>query len=286
MSEDFTPEGITEKLAAMGVVKQEDEKVSEPETERLSESEPEKDTNDRPSVEDEASAKGWKPGGEKSAEEFLRAEPLYQELKSRGKEIKELKQTLDELKAHQDKQIRMGYEQAMRELQAKREDAISMGDIDAVNEVEEQMKYQEESLNVKPEAELSSAAKAFGERHKEWLNDPSYESQQMREFVQTRDSELMIYGMDPEEHIKIIEKDLKTKFPSYFSSREESVEEVNKFQSVESGGNSGVKVTRKAKYGFSDLNSEQKRCARHFEKRGIMSTDDYIKQLVTLGELK
>ena len=53
--------------------------------------------------EQEQHAKGWNPGGPKSAEEWARSEPLYEEIKRRGKENKQLQRTLESLKDMLDK---------------------------------------------------------------------------------------------------------------------------------------------------------------------------------------
>lgn len=237
-----------------------------------------KDESKLSDIEHKAKEKGWNPDGEKSAEEFLRAEPLYDEIKARGKEIKELKQTLDELKGHMDKQQELGYQKALHELKAQRVDAIEMGDVKNVNELDQQIKEYEQNLNVQP-AVLPEVA-AFQDRNKEWIEDPSYEAQQIREFAHQRDQELAQFNLPPEEHLKMIESDIRKKFKSRYASDEGS----RKGMAVETDA-APAKPVHKKRYKFSDLNAEQKKCARHFEKRGIMKVEDYIKSLVDLGEI-
>lgn len=292
MNDDFTPEAITAKLAERGLLadnlSHEDEEVeeisAEEDTVEEESSEEEasqvlEDPESPESIEKLAAEQGWKPDGEKSAAEFLRAAPLYDEIKNRGREIKELKATLDELKAHQDKQIKLGYEQALRDLEQQRIDAIEMGDVASVTELDAQIHEQRE--HIKPEKPvLPPEVVSFGERHKDWIEDPSYQGKLMREFAKERDEELLQYNLPPEEHLKVIEKDLKMKFKDYFGNKEVDSEEV--YPSVESG----APAPRKSKkVTFADLSPEQKKCARHFEKRGVMTVEAYIKQLKQLGDI-
>ncbi len=96
-----TPEIITSRLEKMGIAG-EDNKQSDPveaKEEVQLQSEPEEEAPKEPnSIEEEAQAKGWKEDGEKSAEEFLRAEPLYDELKERGKKLNKQEKEILELK--------------------------------------------------------------------------------------------------------------------------------------------------------------------------------------------
>ena len=223
----------------------------------------------------EATSKGWKPDGPKSAAEFLRAEPLYEEIKTRGKEIQELKATMDALKTHLDKQKEAGYKQALADLEQRKVEAIQMGDVEGVAEVEKQI-----ADHQAPEAPqtLLPAVAQFKEKHSAWLNDPSYEAQQIREFVEARDTQLATYNLSPDEHIKIIESDLLKKFPNRFKS--------NRPRPTTTAVEAPTAKAPKAKTAnFSDLSSEQKLVCRQFERTGVMTRDEYIKQLKDLGEL-
>lgn len=304
MTDLLTPEAITAKLQAQGVdttldvsadprelktekpqhvVPDKKEAVEErpEEKEEVKAEEPElEEEYEASSIEQEAEAKGWKPDGPKSAEEFLRAEPLYEEIKSRGKEIKELKATMDAMKAYMDKQQKLGYEKALSDLEAMKNKAIAAGNVDEVRDVEQKI---EAHKNDDPAIE--SVKNAFVERNASWIHDPSYEAQQMRVFAEQRDVELTKFNLPPEEHLKQIEADIKKKFANRFDSPEaSSVEEVSPVQSVESDA-APARSKRKTKHTFQDLSPEQKQCARQFERKGVMKIDDYIKSLVEMGEL-
>lgn len=278
-----TPEDITAQLAEMGVGEPVAEvKAAAPKIEeQVKEDTPKAQESKYSDVEQDAIAKGWKPDGPKSAEEFLRAEPLYEELKARGKEIKELKTTLDELKGYMTKQQELGYKKALRELEEARRDAIRLGEVEQVESLDLQIQDQRNEFNTVVTKEAQAEVAAFAERHKDWIHDPSYEAQEIREFVKRRDNELVSFNLPPAKHLATIEQDMMKKFPNRFGP---ITRDKPSTQAVESDG-SLVVGTKKKKVTFSDLNEQQKTCARQFEKRGIMTRDAYIQSLIDLGEV-
>lgn len=318
----ITPESIEAELKAMGINEkgeftdavQADEKeekadvAEEKETKVLESTEVEdlkadvEESAQLSTLEQEAIEKGWKPDGPKTAEEFLRAEPLYDELKNRGKKLKEKDATIEALNNHvskltqkvnemitsQEQQRLDNYNLALEEMQKLKSEAIERGDSEAVSDIESKMSmYQAEidkSINVSNPVNLPEVEE-FAERNHKWINDPSYEAQQMREFAKQRDVELAQFNLQPGEHLKTLEQDLKKKFPDYFK-QDELVQSEQPKATVESSNSTNVRNSHtKGKLRFADLSPEQKICARHFAKNNIMSIDDYIKQIQDLGEV-
>lgn len=286
----LTPEKITEQLKAMGIDDSEApekavespvdiEQVDLPETKE----EPQNANESLSEVEQEAMAKGWKPEGEKSAEEFLRAEPLYDEIKKRGKELKELQSTIAEMKKYMDQQREMGRREALEELKAQRENAIYEGNVTKVDEIEGKMKEfdselpKNETTEDQPEvvtnfvSEFQQVTESLDETFKE----------RVRLYALERDEQLARWGYSPEKHMAILKEELKEKFPSVFDKKEEP---SNAYAAVESSSRSVTKSSGR-KVTFADLNPDQKKAARYFDKHGVMSVDDYIKQLQQIGEI-
>ena len=223
-------------------------------------------------------AKGWNPDGPKSAEEFERATPLYEELKVRGKEIKALKRTIDELKDHMDKQKVAAYEQAVHDLQQQRVMALEEGNTALVDEIDT---HRRELEAAKP-VETHPAVLDFQDKHADWMSDTSFEAMEMQRFTFERDQQLANRGLSPEEHMAVLEEHIQKRFPEYFKTENDN---LGRGSAVESGvSNSGTTAPKK-KFGFKDLTSEQKQVARDFEKMGIMNKDEYIKQLEINGDL-
>jgi len=234
--------------------------------------------------EKEQMEKGWNPDGPKSAEEYSRSQPLYDEIKARGKQIKQMQKTLDSLTEHMSKQEKLAYEKALETLRQEKEEAIQRGDVHGVMDVEQRQnnmlaEAKEQKQEVIPEAE------AFAEKYEHIFKSADFDEVEITKFVMERDSELMAKNLSPKQHMELLESHMLKKFPNYFGNGKETVTRGN--QSVESGnGSNVVGKSSKSKYTFHDLNPEQRRVARDFEKYGIMKVGAYIKQLVELGDLK
>ena len=240
-------------------------------------------------IEKEAMTLGWKPdGGPKSAEEFLRAAPLYDRIKKDGRKIDELEKSINELKSLMSKQNELGYQRAISDLTEKRRDAITLGDVRAVEALDKEIRYHEQAVQANKVPEMPSLvpeAQDFIERNQEWINGSSFEAKRMQEFVLQRDKELAAYALSPDEHIKQLEKELYSKFETYFNSKE-PVSNKHSGTQVESDAVPTQRVVKNKKYGFENLNKEQKSICKAFERQGIMSADEYVAELVKLGELK
>lgn len=262
-------EGITEEIE----VSEEKAEVEEPSSQQ------EEQEEVLTEFEQEQKVKGWNPDGPKSAEEWARAEPLYDELKLRGKEIKQLKRTLDELKGHMDKQKQAAYDQAMKDLTRQRDQAIAEGDVNMVNMIDEEAR----GLELDRPVDIPQAFQEFQLNNEEWLTDTSFEAMEMQRFATERDKQLIGKEITPEEHVALLEEHMHKKFPEYFNPGSTS---VGQGMSVESGSANSSATQSKKKYQFKDLTSEQKQIARDFEKMNVMKTSEYIKQLVDNGDLE
>lgn len=228
----------------------------------------------------EQMAKGWNPDGVKSAEEYSRTEPLYEEIKSRGKQLKQMQKAIDALTQHMSKQEKIAYDKALHTLRQERHEAIARGDIRDVERIEAET----QQLLTPPPVAIPEA-EAFKEKYENIFNSANYEEMEIVKFLQERDVELMSRNLAPAEHMKTLEQHMLKKFPSYFGQKE--VVNRNDTSSVETGNSSNVvKKSSRSRFSLHDLNNEQKQVARDFEKFGIMKVDEYIKQLVELGELK
>lgn len=228
-----------------------------------------------------AKSHGWKVDGEKGAKEFI--EFALDNFSPRGKEIKELKATVDAMKTHMDKQRQAGYQQALYDLQQARQDAILDGNIAEVDALDQRIEQHERELEKETPEEQSFSPEAmeFMERHSDWIQDKeSLLAFEMRQFTEQRDTALAALNLPHDKHIAVLEKNLKEKFPQYFNASD-----TKSHASVDRDSYSGTVKTRRGKSGFEDLNPAQKLAARQFEKRGVMTVDQYITQLKELGEL-
>lgn len=278
---------VTAKLIEQGIVAPEaaTEKSSAPEVSVEVEPVSSKmETADFSDTEQEAMKKGWKPDGPKSADEFLRAEPLYEEIKQRGKEIKTLRSQVDELMKHVGSLKKAGYEEKLDMIKHERANAIARSDIDSVDYLDEQLyavKAELQQVQQQQAPELHPAAQAFVQKYNDLIQDKSEEASEIKAFIDFKDKQLGAKGLDPVDHMKTLEQQLLKRYPERFKSEERAAP----VYAVESDS-APVGSRKRSKYSFSDLSPDQKNIYKHMEKRGVMSGADYIKQLVEIGELK
>lgn len=281
----FTEEEKTEdKVEDVATEKRHDEEEREEDEAKIVPDEEADNEEKEKTIEEQALASGWNPDGEKTAGEWVRTESMFKEIKARGKEIKELQATLAELKEFAKQQKEVGYKNAMEELQSQRRAAIAEGDVEAVENFDAEI--EKHKTGEAEKVEQHPAAVAFGERHRDWIDDYSYEAMEIKDFVRKRDGELLAFGLDPEKHIETIEKDLRVKFPTRFA-KEEPEKDTPTTNMVESGTSGTARSGKKKnQFGFEHLNKDQKHAARMFERQGVMKVDEYIAALVEAGELK
>ena len=240
-----------------------------------------------------ASEYGWKPEGKKSASDYIkfaleklpeRGEALSAQSKTieaKESELSMMKATLEELSGHMKKQKEVAYNEAMAAFKEQKRQAILNGDVDAVDALEASIAPQQEEKH-----EVHPSISAFEEANSSWLNGDSYEELEMQDWVERHGMLLGKKQLPPEVHMKRLEQDLHKKFPAYFEAEAEEDEVVH--SSVESAGGSsvaGVKSNNK-KYTFANLSDTQKQVAKYLQDSGHMKIEEYIKELVSLGDLK
>ncbi len=246
-------------------------------------SEPVVETSGLSDFEKEQVAKGWNPKGEKSAGEWARHESLYSEIQHRGKEIKQLKRTIDSMKEFMSKHEKATYERARKDLELSREQALAENNYAAVNNIDQEMRELAEPVQV---TEPPEEVVEFLDKHNEWYNGTTVEHKKMRAYANRIDRELSLDlggADDPATHMQMLEEAILEKFPTYFNKN--TVENKPKLQAVESGQSVGIAKKGKMHYTINDLSPEQKKCAHDFERAGIMTRDDFIKTLADAGEL-
>jgi hypothetical protein len=237
-------------------------------------------TQSSSSMEDLASQYGWNKEGEKTAEEFIKV--AMDKFPKQSKKIDQLFRTVEEMKVHMSKAEKAAYERAKADIEAQRRQAIQQGDVDLVEELD---KAKADLIPAMEVPEVHPAIADFEERNKEWLEGTSYEAMKMQKWVQEHGAILGKKRLPVEEHMAILEDHLKKEFPKFFA---ETVEDDDIVSPVAPARDtSDAKPAGKGKkFGFNDLTPAQKQIARDFEAVGFMKIDDYIKSLVSHGELK
>jgi len=221
-----------------------------------------------------AAEHGWDPEGSKSAEEFVKYG--LDQLAPRGRELRDIKRTVNELKDHMKKVEEKTRTETIAELTQQRYDAISVGDATEVDRLDQEIQNAQQ-----PEAasmEIPEVAE-FQKKHEKWLKDDSDEAVLMKKAMLEADEYLARMNLEPSKHLALVEKELQMKFPHMFDQEEATIPSAVESDSAR------VKSNFKKTYNFNDLNADQKSICKDFEKLGVMSKEEYIDQLVKLGEL-
>ncbi len=213
--------------------------------------------------------KGWDPSGEKTAEQWL-----DDGFEIRGKRVDSLYKTVDYLKNKMERDEKEAYQRALNSLKAEKVRAIELSDVNRVEEIERQ-----QASMLDPNKQ--NLIVEFENRHSDWLKGTSHLAQKMSEAALNRFSILLNSGMTTDKQLESLENYMMGEFPEYFGKTQTSAS-----QAVE-GSQSPVVRTGKSKKSYSvhDLSDIQKNVAKTLERKGIMKVEDYIKDLVKLGDL-
>ena len=111
-------------------------------------------------IEAQAREMGWNPEGPKSAEEFVQAAPLYDEIHKLRKTTKEQQKALKDIKDMMEKQREAGYQQALEDLEAEKLAAVELGDVESYQKTEQQIQEIKQEAATEP----NQAAVEFTER--------------------------------------------------------------------------------------------------------------------------
>lgn len=235
-------------------------------------------TEEQKTIESLATEYGWKPDGEKNAEEFVKL--ALDKFPDQSKKIKDLFRTVEELKTHMTKSEEKAYERAKSELAEQRKQAILDRDVEkvaALDKAQEELKPQLNTNDVHP------AIAEFEERNQSWLNGTSFEELKMQQWVESHGAVLGRKKLPVDEHMALLEQHVQKQFPEYFDNDDDTppVSPV-----AASRGNATKSRPSGKAPTFNDLSDEQKQIARDFERMGVMTVDNYIKDLVKHGEFK
>jgi hypothetical protein len=233
-------------------------------------------------TEQRAMEQGWTPEEEfksnpanegkkwRTAEDFLDRGELFAKIDELARKNKNTQKTLDQLAAHHKKVREVEYQRALNTLKAQKKEALEDGDADLLIEIDD--KIAEVKLAQKEESR-STQATGVPEELEAWIGkNPWYNSD--KEMAADADSIGIGYKMknpdkSPDEVLVYVERQIKRMYPEKFTNPNRPK------AGVEAPSNRGAS---KSSGGFT-LSEDEERVARNFERNGIMSRADYIKEL-------
>jgi hypothetical protein len=244
-----------------------------------------------PSVEDLARARGWKPKEEyngevgrwKSAEVFMALEEPIQKIEALARELKETKRANQMLMSHHLQVKDSEFKRAVEFLKQQKKAAFEAGDVDKILEVDEQIelvkdtqRQQRQAFQERPQPDNT------GELHPDYLRwveqNTWYNSDKdMREMA---DAIGLTYAQrnpnkTPVEVLDHVATQIKTKI---FKDKFENPNRQK--QTVESPTRSGSRTDT------FEMSDEEKQVMNTFVKQGIMSKEDYTKELKVMRGIK
>ena len=242
------------------------------------------ETHQPSDIEVRAMEMGWRPKEEWDgsdddfieAKEYVRRKPLFDKIEHQSRELKEIKKTLTALQEHHKAVKETEFKRALEYLKAEKVKALEEGDAHKAAELDDQI------LDVREKQKEAKAAQG----------QPSPEQQELHpDFVQwvgnnkwyQKDAELREFadsvgqayakahpGVDPTVVLKHVSERVKKAYPEKFSNpnREKS-------PSVDGGSSSG----RSRSSDSFELTPDEEKVMKTFIRQGIMTKDEYIKQL-------
>lgn len=248
-------------------------------------SESKTETKEEPDpVSEKAKGMGWKPKEQfegdpdmwVDAGEFIRRQPLFDEIHKYKKRYTELEKNIQKFKEHNLKVEEAAYKRALDTLKAEKLKALEEGDHQAVIEIDERIS---EAKASKPKPE--TVQNPFNEWVKEndwYVNDPlkaEYADQAGARYVS------MNPGCPPEEAFEYAAKAVKMKFKADFTTEsakpERREDSRSRISAVESGRSAPIKPSK-----WDQLSDEEKHIAMPFVRDGFITKEKYAEDYLAI----
>ena len=207
------------------------------------------------------------------AGEFLRRGELFKKIEDQGKQLKDVRSALNEMKKLNSQIQEVEYKRALDTLKAQKKAALEDGDADAVIAAEDRIdmvkEQQKEMQRQSPVAQSDE-----GSEHPEFVawteqNNWYKSSTPMKAFADALGQELARAGNSPSEVLKKVAIEVRKEFPNKFRNPNQ-----DKAGTVEGG--SGRGVSSSTRFTLSD---EEHTIMNKFVRQNVMTEKEYIEQL-------
>ena len=223
---------------------------------------------------------GWVPKEEYSGEEhkwvdageFLRRGELFKKIEDQSKQLKDVRNALNEMKKLHGQVREVEYKRALDALKAQKKAALEEGDADAVIAADDRIelvKEQQKQLQNEP----AQGQEPSGAEHPEfvaWTEQNSWykSSAPMKAFADALGADLAAAGNSPSEVLRKVAAEVRKEFPNKFRNPNQ-----DKPGAVEAG-----KGGRSNTSSFS-LTDDERRVMNTFVRQGVMTEKQYIEEL-------
>lgn len=234
-------------------------------------------------IENQAIEQGWRPKDEYEGDPgkwvdasiFVARAPLFEHIDAQKRELKEVKKALKLMASHHAKTREVEYARALDELRVQKKAALTDMDADAVINIDERIDLVKDQIAMDKHQAMQEVVAESQVRHPEFENwsqrNSWYDSNKtMRAFADAYGNELTGTGKSPSDVLRLVEKEVKAKFPEKFSNPNR--EKANNVESSSTpkagGGNSSFQ-----------LSPEERRAMATFVRAGALTEEQYIKEI-------
>lgn len=264
-------------------------------TEEIKKEEVKEEKHEPSETEVKASAMGWKaedqlPEGVDfiPADEFIRRKPLFDKIESQKRyyddKIRNVEQTLNQLAQHHTKVKEVEYQRALKDLRVQKREAMKEGDTVVALELEDKMDSLTEAHQEEVKQEVVQTKQETGPSVEflSWVkyNDWYLKDSDMHDFADgaaasfVQRSKSSGKAITEEEVFAYVLDKVRKGYPEKFENPNRTLP-----GKVSSGTTSGK--TKKSDF---KLTEEQEDIARNFAKNGVMTKEQYIKELEGMHE--
>jgi hypothetical protein len=234
-------------------------------------------------MEEQALAMGWRskehwegdPDEFVDAKEFVQRQKFYDRIETQSKKIKDLEKSLNMLSEHHKKVYETSYKAALEDLKEQKVQALEQGEYRKVQEIENRIDQVKEEAKVQLQAVEAPARKEPDPGFIRWVNvnqwyvnDPMLRQEADRIGI----AYAALYKDKPaDEIVDYVAKEIKRMHPEKFRN-------PNKDRaSVVEGSSSKAKPDKSE--GNYALTEEEERAMKTFIRQGIMTKDEYLKEI-------
>lgn len=234
------------------------------------------------SIEDRAREQGWRPKEEfegdaskwVSAETFVAKGELIDRIEQLGKKLKDSDKTIAMLKEHHTKVKESEFKRAVEFLKQQKKQAYENGDVDKIIEIDDKIAEVRDTQKAQKAQDQVDEAPETHPVFQSWVSDNKwYESDsEMRADADAFGEAYARNNQDktPQEVLEYVAKKIKKAYPEKFVNPNR-----NKPTGVESGSGTRQGSSRDS---FS-LTEEEAKVMNTFIRNGVMTKEDYIKEI-------
>jgi hypothetical protein len=231
-------------------------------------------------IEQQALDMGWRPRTEFDgsddefidAKEFVRRKPLFDKIEHNSKELRSVRKALDDFKKHFNSMKEVEVTRAINALKAAQAQAVTDQDGETFIALDKQIKESEKQVDIIRAEQTAPPEPELQPEFLEWQTQNRWYSKDdiLTLFADALANRRASQGVDPVTIMREVSAAVRKEFPHKFvNARKAGAPDVG-----QSGG-----TRAPVSDGNFRLSEDQERVARNWERQGVMTRAEYIKQL-------